>query len=494
MKKPFITLAILFAFYTFLHSQTVLIDHNCTDVSLIPSAEIDAVQDNIKWHYAHTSHGQQLVCGLISLESNQPEYAFEIDTSHLPVAPGELCIYDGQESGLAYVNPQHYWSTSTGIQNTHNVLDHNPTINVSGFMWCVELETYSASQVQDYFTAMASLEADYPNVTFVYFTGNAQADGSLGYNRHLRNEEIRQYCAANDKVLYDFADIDCWYNGEMNYYIYSGDTIPIEHTAYNGNYWTECGHANATSREMKANAAWWLLARLNGWSENGIEIDIKAFLEGAYNGTDMDIYLNELDLIPLSQPFNVAPWNYAGTEVVTSMPSDDIVDWVLIELRDATDAATADDASIVGHEAAFILRDGSVRNIDGISNLQFDNLSVQQSLFVVVYHRNHLGIMSANPLNITDWVYSYDFTDSEVKTYGNPSGIKELKSGIWGMAGGDFDGNGSIDLDDKTNGWNMQAGSDGYIKADFNLNGLVNNVDKNDIWESNLNAECVIPE
>ena len=496
MKRQFITLGILFVFSTIAFSQAILIDHNCTDISKIPSSEIDSVQENMKWHYAHTSHGQQLICGLIALEDEQPEYAFEVDTSHLPVSEGELCIYDGQENGLVYVNPQHYWSTPTGIQYTHDVLNHNPSINVSGFMWCIELETYTAAQVQDYLATMTSLESDFPEVDFVYFTGNAQTDGSLGYNRHLRNEEIRQYCAANDKILYDFADLDCWYNGEMNYYIYQGDTVPIEHPAYNGNYWTECGHANATSREMKANAAWWLMARLNGWSEDGIELNIKTFLEGPYNGTGMEVGLNEMGLLPLAQPFNVAPWNYTGTELLSVIPSDDVVDWVLIELRDASEASLATETSIIGRQAAFILSDGRVTSIDGVSHLQFDNISVQQSLFVVVYHRNHLGIMSKNPLNITDWVYSYDFSDDSVKTYtyGNSSGITELKSGVWGMAGGDFDCNGSIDLDDKTYGWNNQAGSDGYLNADFDLNGIVNNVDKNGVWQPNLNSNSGIPE
>jgi len=47
-------------------------------------------------------------------------------------------------------------------------------------MWCIELEEYSAAQVDHYFCAMALLEADYPDVTFIYFTGNAQAEGATG--------------------------------------------------------------------------------------------------------------------------------------------------------------------------------------------------------------------------------------------------------------------------------------------------------------------------
>ena len=72
---------------------------------------------------------------------------------------------------------------------------------------------------------MGSLEAAYPNVTFVYFTGNAQSGIE---NRYLRNEQIRQNCRENNKWLFDFADIDCWYNGEQH----TENGIPIEHPHY----------------------------------------------------------------------------------------------------------------------------------------------------------------------------------------------------------------------------------------------------------------------
>ncbi len=495
MKKLLFILIVLFGFIINSNSQTILIDHNCTDISQIPSSEINSVQDNIKWHYAHTSHGEQIVCGLDELETSQSEYAVEIGYSNLPNVPDELCVFDGQE-GFTYINPQHYWSSAYGLQYTHDVLNHNPSINVSGFMWCIELEEYSAAQVDHYFSAMALLEADYPDVTFVYFTGNAQADGASGYNRYLRNEQIRDYCAANDKVLYDFADIDCWYNGEMNSYEHQGETVPIEHTAYYGNYWTQCGHANEISRSTKAQAAWWLMARLNGWSgNNSLELDVKIFLEGVFNGINMNATLNSQGLLPISQPFDVHPWNYFGDEsVVSNMPTSIVVDWVLVELRDTTFASLATSETIIGVQAALLLNNGNVVGMDGTNALQFTSITITNNLFVVIYHRNHLGILSADPLVLDNGVYSVDFTTDGATTYGSPSGIKEINTGIWGMAGGNFDGNGIVDINDKTIGWDLQAGNDGYFNGDFNLDGSVNNVDKNGIWETNLDAESEIPD
>jgi hypothetical protein len=114
---------------------------------------------------------------------------------------------------------------------------------------------------------MTDLEEVNPSLIFVYMTNNAQTDGSQGYNRWLRNEQIRQYCHENDKVLFDFADLDCWSNGENNSYEYTvGDEtydIPVEHSDFNGN---EAGHTTYSSCEQKGHAFWWLMATLAGWN------------------------------------------------------------------------------------------------------------------------------------------------------------------------------------------------------------------------------------
>ncbi len=61
-------------------------------------------------------------------------------------------------------------------------------------------------------------------------------------------------------------------------------------------------------------------------------------MEGPFNGTDMNTDLTDLTYVPLNQPYNTSPWNYTGTESVGSIPNSDVVDWILIELRDAANA------------------------------------------------------------------------------------------------------------------------------------------------------------
>ncbi|MEZ5198088.1 MAG: hypothetical protein R2764_17370 [Bacteroidales bacterium] len=49
-------------------------------------------------------------------------------------------------------------------------------------------------------------------------------------------------------------------------------------------------------------------------------------------------FLNAKNYIPLAQPYNTYPWNYNGDEAVTEIPTESVVDWVLVELRDAPNA------------------------------------------------------------------------------------------------------------------------------------------------------------
>jgi len=228
---------------------------------------IDSVQANQKWHCAHTSHGSQLTTGLQRIEDDDPQYSIARGSSSLPTEADALCIFDGQE-GDTYISPDEYWQTKSGMDKTRDVLNHNPTLTVSQWSWCTQLDSYSDGDVEAYLDSISVLEAEFPNVTFVYMTGNAQATGSNGYNRFLRNEQIRQYCTANNKVLYDFADLDAWwYNPdteewEHNTYEYEGHTVPVEHEHFNG---SEAGHTTYESCEQKGRAVWWMMARLSGW-------------------------------------------------------------------------------------------------------------------------------------------------------------------------------------------------------------------------------------
>lgn len=220
------------------------------------------------------------------------------------------------------------------------------------------------------------------------------------------------------------------------------------------------------------------------------ELDMKVFLEGPFNGTEMNTHLNIASELPLNQPYTNLPWNYTATESVITFSNADIVDWILVELRDAPDASTAITAPYITRQAAFIFKDGSVGAMNESSNLRFEN-SINEQLFVVIWHRNHLGIMSAIPLAESEGIYSYDFSVADGQAYGTGS-QKDLGSGVFGMIAGDANGDGIINDTDKNPVWYTQAGIAGYLSADLNIDGQCNNQDKDDLWYPNQGYESQI--
>ena len=243
----------------------VIADHTSTDLNSIPDEWIGKVKELINVHYCHTSHGSQVMTGLERLMNGNfaetlqksTKYNYYPDNCTMPDTADYLSLMDGQTyAGYCetYVSPDLYWETSEGLGLTRNMLNsHN--VNVTIFAWCGQMDYYSASEVDNYLQTMAGLEEEFPNVVFIYMTGHAQSGER---NRVDRNEQIRNYCRENNKVLFDFADLDCWYNGQQH--IENG--IPMEHPRYNGD---QAGHTTYESCENKAKAFWWLMARLAGW-------------------------------------------------------------------------------------------------------------------------------------------------------------------------------------------------------------------------------------
>ncbi|MCD4729835.1 MAG: hypothetical protein K8R74_04490, partial [Bacteroidales bacterium] len=200
------------------------------------------------------------------------------------------------------------------------------------------------------------------------------------------------------------------------------------------------------------------------------------------------------NLIPVNQPFNMPPWNYFGDENAPIIPNADIVDWMLLELRETTgDAASATSSAIIDQRAVFLLKNGDIVDIDGFS-LPESEINISANLYTVVWHRNHLGIMSAVPLTRTDNLYEYDFTLAEEQVYGFSLGHKEIVPNVWGMIAADAVADGIIDGADKTNSWMMQAGLYGYYSGDMNMDVQTDNVDKNEVLIINWGKQCQVPE
>jgi len=196
--------------------------------------------------------------------------------------------------------------------------------------------------------------------------------------------------------------------------------------------------------------------------------------------------LNAMGTLPTTQPYDQWPWFYYGNENVTNIPNTNVIDWVLVELRMMKSTVQNSEMdSLISRQAGFVLKNGLVRGLDGSSLLQF-NLSDTLGIYATVFHRNHLSIISNNPLNSNNGIFIYDFTDGETKVYGSVLGHINVAPGIWAMTGGDCNGDGQINNQDKMDVWKIQAGNSGYLAGDMDMNGQVENNDKIEIWNENV--------
>jgi len=253
-----------------LHAQeAIIIDHRCTDLTQIPANWIDSVQAKMKFHYAHTSHGSQLITGLTMIENNFAGYDFAVLGSALPLEEGAFCIFDGQEDGT-YITPDKYWRTASGMQKTVNVITNNQDINVSMWSWCGEMSTNDSAEVERYIDSIEVLEARFPQVQFVYMTGHTDGTGAAsGNNLRASNNQLLEYCIANGKVLFDFEDIESW-DPDGTYYTNTSDDCAWC-TNWCNNYpeecltCSECAHSHCYNCYLKGKALWWMMARLAGW-------------------------------------------------------------------------------------------------------------------------------------------------------------------------------------------------------------------------------------
>ncbi len=287
-KQIFALLLFLLIFSTNLYPQAIIANHTKAKLEPIPASAVELAKTNLHIAYFHTSHGSQLITGMNGLMQdgldNLVGYKSDIYNWSAGGTNGTLDIddYYGDYGDLGH-NGSTAWVTYT-----RNYLDNaaHSDVNVIIWSWCGGVSDNDEDGINTYLNAMNQLEIDYPDVKFVYMTGHLDGTGETG-NLHIRNEQIRNYCAQNNKILYDFADIES-YDPDGNYYLdigaddgcnYNGGNWAEEwrasHTQNTDWYNCEAAHSDALNGNLKAYAAWWLWARLAGWSE-GASVSITA--------------------------------------------------------------------------------------------------------------------------------------------------------------------------------------------------------------------------
>lgn len=244
-------------------------------------------------------------------------------------------------------------------------------------------------------------------------------------------------------------------------------TGPFFHYTKNGNNWKGYGFGSSGTTIVSNDVLFPYNSSTDLIISEGMKVKVKIFLEGPYNvaNHNMNDFIN--NIIPLTSPYS------ADARTTSNKPST-AVDWVLVQLRDKTTAS-----SVITSRSAFLNSDGNI--IDDNSTPGISMPAPAGVYYIVVKHRNHLAVMSANKVTLPN-ITSYDFTISDTSYFG-ANGAKLLEttpSNVWGMIAGDANGDGQITGND-FNIFNLKFvnAATGYESADFNLDGQVTGTDFN---------------
>jgi len=313
IKEFLIISTILFIFIQIIPvalAEGPIIDHNCTDLSLIPAQWIEQAKNDLHIAYQHTSHGSQLITGMNALRSF-PSFGATYDWDDAGARAGALDLDDYGIPGCADLS-QGDWIDGNGVTPwvtaTRNLLDNpaNYHVNVIMWSWC----SINNHDITRYLDNMEILVAEYSEggskpraashpVKFIFMTGHAEGQGESGFI-YAANEQIRQHCINNNRILFDFADIES-YDPDENYYYNRPMWDDLDYTdvsGRDGNWGIEwcsantgseleqltsgngvsgysgcgsCAHSGSAGYSetincvLKGRAAWWMFAKLAGW-------------------------------------------------------------------------------------------------------------------------------------------------------------------------------------------------------------------------------------
>ena len=160
-----------------------------------------------------------------------------------------------------------------------------------------------------------------------------------------------------------------------------------------------CDHVNANKPTVAylnasgCSAPWEIYDACNPSSN----LQVRVFLEGPYDPFTglMHDSLRSAGLVPLAEPYTSLGYVHVGdggnesttAGVLATTGNDAIVDWVVLELRDATDPT-----NVVNTRSALLQRDGDIVDTDGSSPVAM--LVPDDDYHVAVKHRNHLAVMT----------------------------------------------------------------------------------------------------
>jgi hypothetical protein len=167
---------------------------------------------------------------------------------------------------------------------------------------------------------------------------------------------------------------------------------------------------------------------------NGISVALQLMLDGPFDPLQerMNDGLRSAGLIPNTEPYTALGYTQVGgggesvdASVFATTGDNAIVDWVLVELRDAVNPNI-----LLGTRSALLQRDGDVVDKDGASPVSFGLLP--GNYHIAVRHRNHLPCISATAQSIGTLPFSLNFSDPATTVFGtNARRVQGPRATLW---------------------------------------------------------------
>jgi len=374
----FVLLLYTFRVFVIFSQESIIIDHLCIDLSEIPAEWIDQAKEDLFIAYGHTSHGSQIISGMDAIESYYTDCTFDWSNEG---GEGDLHIFQGDGYGTGYLD--HDVGNSGWDDETREYLDEFPACNVIIWSWCGQVDDVNLST--HYFESMEQLESEYPDVIFVYMTGHLEGLGSEG-SVYTANQQIRDYCINNNKILFDFADIEKYAPFDSTDYqkYYADDECdydpdgeePIDRTQNWANNWlndnpdhiltaisdlcTSCSHSVSLNCVKKGIAAWHLWARIAGWDGNTDTIPVTSIEITSLEGLNTISTLNSTlqlsaQVLPADATDPEVIWSVENVSGEATVSSDGLVTGIVSGLVKVT--ATATDGSGVSDDFEITISD-----------------------------------------------------------------------------------------------------------------------------------------
>jgi len=241
-------------------ADAIVADHTIVaSFENIPDATVEDVKTGFTMFYGHTSHGSQIVTGMSMVRDEDPLFYFNN-------GPGTFQFSE-------YSDDLGHNGDVSWVPITRARLDEpGSDINLVMWSWCGGASDNTEEGIDIYLSAMDGLEQDYPGVVFVYMTGHLDGTGPSG-NLYARNNQIRDYCAASDKILFDFADIES-YDPDGVWYPDGGDACEWCYdwcAAHTCPTCPSCAHSHCFNCYLKGKAFWWMLGAVVSGMDAGVE-------------------------------------------------------------------------------------------------------------------------------------------------------------------------------------------------------------------------------